>query len=100
MFNQVRIFESDVDALFFVWRETKCRRSTSLLVQHFGKADSPCISNWSINIFLKKNTPDAEYAINSIFYANNFLKFKSNKNDLVKHVIEVMSVLNLDLGTI
>ena len=50
MFHQVRICESDIDALRFVWREKPEDEllDYAMLVHLFGKVDSPCIPNWSI----------------------------------------------------
>ena len=50
MFHQVRVCESDIDALHFVWREKPEDELLDYvtLVHLFGKVDSPCIPNWSI----------------------------------------------------
>ena len=65
-----------------------------MLVHLFGKVDSPCIINWSIKTAADNASPDVKFAINSNFYKDDFLKSMSNKNDLVKLVREVISVLN------
>ena len=65
-----------------------------MLVHLFGKVDSPRIANRSIKKAPDNASPDANFAINSNFYMEDFLKFMSNENDLVKLVREVISVLN------
>ena len=51
MFHQVRVCESDIDALRFDWREKPEDEllDYTMLVHLFGKVDSPCIANWPIN---------------------------------------------------
>ena len=96
MFHQVRVCESDIDALRFVWRvRTEDELlDHAILVHLFRKVDSPRIANWSIKEATDNASPDAKFAINSNFYIDDFLKSISNENDLVKLVPEVISVLN------
>ena len=65
-----------------------------MLVHLFGKVDSPCIANWSIKKASDNASSDAKFAINSNFYMDDFLKSTSSKNNLVKLVRGVISVLN------
>ena len=96
MFHQVRVCESDIDALRFVWRGKPEDEllDYAMLIHLFGKVDSPCIANWSIKKAAGNTSPDAKFAINSNFYMDGFLKSMSNENELVKLVLEVISVLN------
>ena len=82
MFHQVRVCESDIDALCFVWREKTEDEllAYAMLVHYFGKVDSPCIANWSIKKAADIASPDAKLAIS--FYMDDFLKSIPNKNDL------------------
>ena len=96
MFHQVRVCESDIDVLRFVWREKPEDEllDYAVLVHLFGRVDSPCIANWSIKKAADNASPDAKFTINSNFYMDDFLKSIYNENDLVKLVREVVSVLN------
>ena len=96
MFHQVRVCESDIDTLRFVWGEKPEYEllDYEMLVYLFGKVDSPCRENWSITKADDNASPDAKFAINSNFYMDDFLKSMSSENDLVKIVREVISVLN------
>ena len=96
IFHQVRVCESDIDALHFVWREKPEDQllDYAMLVHLFGKVDSTWLANWSIKKAADNASPDANFAINSNFYMGDFLKTMSNENELVKLVREVVSVLN------
>ena len=91
MFHQVRVCESGIDALRFVWREKPEDEllDYAMLVHLFGKVDSSRIANWSIKKAAGNAYPDAKFTINSNFYMDDFLKSMSNDNDLVKLVREV-----------
>ena len=95
MFHQVRVCESDIDALRFVWREKPEDEllDYAILVQLFRKVNSPCIANWSIEKAADNASPDAKFVINSNFYMEDFLKSMSKDKDLVKLVHEVISLL-------
>ena len=96
MFHQVRVCESDIDALRFIWRAKPEDELSdyAILVQLFRKANSSCIANWSIKKAADNASPDAKFVINSNFYMKDFLKSMSKDKDLVKLVHEVISVLN------
>ena len=96
LFHQVKVCESDIDALRFVWREKPEDEllEYAMLVYLFGKVDSPCIANWSIKKAVDNASLNAKFAINRKFYMDDFLKSMSNKNDLIKLVREVISVFN------
>ena len=53
-----------------------------------------CLANWSIKKAADNTSPDTKFTLNSNFYMDNFLKSMSNKNELLKLVREVISVLN------
>ena len=50
MYHQIKVKESDQDALLFVWRNTPEEEidDYKMTVHIFGKIDSPCIANWVI----------------------------------------------------
>ena len=63
MFHQVKVCESDIDALRFVWKE---KLEDELLdyamsVHLFGKVNSPCIANWSMKKATENASPDAKF---------------------------------------
>ena len=69
MFYQVRVCESDIDALRFVWREKTEDEllDYAMLVHYFGKVDSLCIANWSIKRAAGIASPDAKLTISFIW---------------------------------
>ena len=50
MYHQIKVKESDQDALRFVWRNTPDEEieDQKTTVHIFGKIDSPCIANWVV----------------------------------------------------
>ena len=73
IFNQMKVCDSDVDALRFDWRKKPEDEllDYAMLVHLFGKVDSPCIANLSINKAADNALPDVKFAINSNFYMDH-----------------------------
>ena len=74
MFHQVRICESDIDALGFVWREKPEDEllDYAILAHSLVKVDPPFIANWSIKKAADNASPDAKFAINNNFLYGRF----------------------------
>ena len=77
----MRVCESDIDALRFVWREKSEDEllDYAMLVHLFGKLDSLCIANWSIKKAADNASPDAKFAINGNFIWTISLNLCSTK---------------------
>ena len=100
MYHQIKVKESDQDALRFVWRNTPEEEidDHKMTVHIFGKIDSPCIANWVI----KRTASDQsnEYPVDIIntihenFYMDDYLDCFSSEERAIDTIQKVISILS------
>ena len=80
MFHQIKVRESDQDALGFLWRTAKFQNPVDyvMTIHLFGKDDSPCVANYGSKKCAKdqSNNFDAKTVehVEKGFYMDDFLK--------------------------
>ena len=100
MYHQIKVKESDQDALRFVWRNTPEEEidDHKMTVHIFGKIDLPCIANWVI----KRTASDQsnKYPVNIIntihekFYMDDYLNCFSSEERAIDTIQKVISILS------
>ena len=100
MYHQIKVKESDQDALRFVWSNTPEEEidDHKMTVHIFGKIYSPCIANWVI----KRTASDQsnEYPIDIIniihenFYMDDYLDCFSLEERAIDTIQKVISILS------
>ena len=100
MYHQIKVKESDQDALLFVWRNTPEEEidDYKMTVHIFGKIDSPCIANWVIKWTASHQSN--EYPVNIIntihenFYMDDYLDCFSSGERAIDTIQKVISILS------
>ena len=100
MYRQIKVKESDQDALRFVWRNTPEEeiKDHNMTVHIFGKIDSPCRANWVI----KRKASDQfnKYRVNIIntihesFNMDDYLDCFSSEERAIDIIQKVISILS------
>ena len=100
MYHQIKVKESDQDALRFVWSNSPEEEidDHKMTVHIFGKIYSPCIANWVI----KRTASDQsnEYPIDIIniihenFYMDDYLDCFSLEERAIDTIQKVISILS------
>ena len=100
MYHQIKVKESDQDALRFVWSNTPEEEidDHKMTVHIFGKIDLPCIANWVI----KRTASDQsnKYPVNIIntihekFYMDDYLSCFSSEERAIDTIQKVISILS------
>ena len=100
MYHQIKVKESDQDALRFVWSNTPEEEidDHKMTVHIFGKIDLPCIANWVI----KRTASDQsnKYPVNIIntihekFYMDDYLNCFSSEERAIDTIQKVISILS------
>ena len=100
VFHQLKVIESDQDALRFLWRTTKFENPVDyvMIVHLFGKNDSPCVANYVVKkcAMDQPNNFDAKTVecVEKDFYMDDFLRSNVSEKYLLtlsKELIEMLS---------
>ena len=100
MYHQIKVKESDQDALIFAWRNTPKEEieDRKMTVHIFGKIDSPCIANWVVKRTasdqFNKYPVDIINTIHENFYMDGYLdcfNFEERAIDTIQKIISILS---------
>ena len=100
MFHQIRVRYKDRNALRFLSREHMLERieDFKMNVHLFGKIDSPCIANWTLQKTVKDNKDQISFrssrALLENFYMDDYLDSFPTTQKAIKTCIELIKTLS------
>ena len=100
MFHKIRVRYNDRDALRFLWREHMFDPTEDFKMNFhlFGKIDSPCIANWTLQKTIKDNEDQISFrtsrAILENFYVDDYLDSFPTTQKAINTCIEVIKTLS------